>query len=66
MEIGKTYVVSHSRKGKFTLHVTSMSDEWVTGVIVDGTAGAMMEYNEKYKGEELTARKSFIRVVEEL
>lgn len=59
LEVGSTYNVNHSRKGKFSLLVQSDSDEWVTGIIVGGKAGAMLHYNEKECGDEITVRKSF-------
>ena len=61
LENGKTYLISHQRKGAFTLFVESQCDEWVNGQIVDGTASAMMDYNVKQKGEKITCRKSLIR-----
>lgn len=48
-ENGKTYEVTHSRKGRFTLRVENQSEEWLTGLIVDGT-----------ESEEITVRKSFL------
>lgn len=44
-EVGKTYRVQHSRKGTFILLVTSQTDEWVTGTIMEGTAKAMLDRN---------------------
>ena len=61
LEIGKTYDVTHSRKGTFALRVQSQDDEWVTGIILDGKANAMMDYNKKLPGEEITIRKSFCK-----
>lgn len=58
IEVGKTYNVNHSRKGKFTLQVTSVGDEWIDGIIVAGMAKAIMSYNEVYKGEKITVRRS--------
>lgn len=60
VENGKTYNVHHSRKGKFVLLVSSQSEEWISGTIVSGTARAMMDYNIKEAGEEITVRKSFL------
>lgn len=60
VENGKTYNVHHSRKGKFVLCVSSQCEEWISGTIVSGTARAMMDYNIKEAGEEITIRKSFI------
>lgn len=64
LEVKKTYKVNHSRKGTFELKITSLSEEWVTGIIVNGMARAMLPYNEKEIGEEITIRRSFCRFEE--
>ena len=58
VEVGKIYNVAHSRKGKFTMQVKSISGEWVSGVVVDSVAKAIMDYNFKYSGDEITVRDS--------
>lgn len=65
MEVGKTYLVSHSRKGRFTFQVTEINEIWVTGIIVEGVADAIMEYNVKVEGEEITVRASFLKILKE-
>lgn len=57
---GDVYTVNHSRKGLFTLRVESEDSTWLTGVIVEGSAGAVMKYNEKYPGDTIQIRKEFI------
>lgn len=59
IEIGKTYKVNSSRKGKFIGIVTSSSEEWATILITKGKAKAMLDYNEREQGEEVTVRRSF-------
>lgn len=59
VEVGKTYAVDHQRKGKFVLQVTDRDDEFVTGIVVEGKAKAMLRYNEADVGEEVTVRESF-------
>lgn len=66
MEVGKIYKVTHSRKGSFSLKVVAINDEWIEGVIYNGVAGAMMEYNVKLEGEEITVRESFLSNIEEI
>lgn len=56
VEVGRDYRVIHSRKGEFCVRITAASDEWVTGAIISGTAGALMHYNVKEEGEEVTMR----------
>ena len=63
-EEGKIYKVRHSRKGIFHLHVLKQDDTWLTGTIIKGHAGAMLEYNERYVGDEITVRKSFLTILE--
>lgn len=57
--VGKAYEVNSSRKGKFTGVITSLNDEWATVLITNGKARAMLDYNEREKGEEVTVRRSF-------
>ena len=59
LEIGKTYLVNSSRKGTFMATIKSCDETWVTGEIVAGKAGAMMDYNKRSKGEEVTVRRAF-------
>lgn len=62
--VGKEYEVTHSRKGKFLIQINAIDATWVHGVITGGMAGAMMEYNERFEGEEVTVRKSFCKFKE--
>ena len=59
IEVGKQYRITHSRKGQFTANIVGIRDEWVDCVITDGKAGAMLDYNEREKGEAITVRRSF-------
>lgn len=64
IEIGKTYQVNHQRKGRFTLHITSASDEWVDGVVVSGVAEAALQGNEREAGEPISIRRSLCQFTE--
>ena len=57
-EVGKTYEVRHCRKGTFTLRVTAINGEWITGEIVAGVAKAVMSYSVGYEGDSITVRDS--------
>lgn len=57
-EVGKIYHITHSRKGKIALQVTSQDETWVTGIITAGVANAILDYNVKIQGEEITLRKT--------
>lgn len=54
--VGGEYEVRHSRKGTFRMKITALREEWIDGIISDGTAGAMMSYNVRGEGEEITIR----------
>jgi hypothetical protein len=53
---GKQYEVRNERKGTFTMLVTKIDGEWITGTITEGVAKAMMRYNVRDVGEEITVR----------
>ena len=57
IEIGTEYLVKSARKGTFSMLVNHVDGEWITGIITKGKAGAMLKYNERGKGEEITIRR---------
>lgn len=61
LTVGECYAVSSQRKGNFSMRLTSIDDTWATGVIVSGHASAMLAYNERENGEEVTVRREFCR-----
>lgn len=58
IEVGKTYNVNHSRKGKFTFKVSEINGEWATGKVVDGHTIAISGSGSG-PGEDLTIRIAF-------
>ena len=58
VELGKNYKVVHTRKGKFQMQITQITDEWITGIITKGKADAICSYNVGRKGDEITIRKT--------
>ena len=58
LQIGKIYDVFSSRKGKFRMKITGQCEVWAWGIITEGKANAICEYNEREKGEDITIRKS--------
>ena len=58
---GEIYKVNHSRKGVFNLMITTQDETWVTGLIVEGKAGAILEYNEREQFENITIRKELCK-----
>jgi hypothetical protein len=65
LQIGKEYLVSHSRKGTFTGRVKAIDDTWATLEITSGRAGAMMAYNEVGIGEDVTVRLTHCRFTDQ-
>ena len=63
LKSGEIYKVNHSRKGKFKLLVENQCDTWVTGLITEGTAKAILQENERDQFEEITIRKSLCSFV---
>jgi len=58
---GTTYLINHTRKGRFALHVERQDDEWLYGYVAGGVANAIMDYNVCEKGDAITVRKCLIR-----
>lgn len=65
MEVGKTYLVNSSRKGTFAGRLESLDDTWATFTIIGGKARAMLDYNERERGEEVTVRRSLCGFTEQ-
>jgi hypothetical protein len=58
---GQIYMVYHRRKGTFKLMVTEQDETWVTGLILEGKANAILDYNIRERFEEITIRKVLCR-----
>ena len=65
VEVGKIYLVNSQRKGTFMARMTRVDDMWATGIITGGYARAMLDYNERDTGEEVTMRRSLCRFTEQ-
>jgi hypothetical protein len=61
---GNTYKINSSRKGKFTGKLVSADDTWATFEITEGRASAMLDYNVREKGEEVTVRRAWCTFTE--
>ena len=64
--LGSIYNITHARKGTVAVKVCEESNDWVTGVLVDGRPKMMNPYNNINKGEPITLRKSLITLAEEV
>lgn len=56
---GTVYHVKHSGKGEFVMHVTSVTDDFASGTVVEGEAVAFLLHNVAYSGDPITVRISF-------
>lgn len=65
-EPGKTYQISHSRKGRFTVHVISVEGEWVHARIVEGVAKGLRKDVLAAEGESLAFRDSLTQIIREI
>lgn len=61
IEVGKTYIIEHCRKGTFVGKVSRIDHEWVDVVIVRGRPEFLAESNQQNGliGEKMTLRKNF-------
>ena len=66
MEIGRTYNVTHSRKGDFTIKLLNQDDTWSTVLMVAGRTTTMLPENRAFKGDQTTIRTSFLTDIEEV
>ena len=65
LENGKIYLVNSQRKGTFMGRLIKNDDTWADFTIVGGKAKAMIDYNEREKGENVTVRKAFCSFTEQ-
>ena len=55
-EVGKTYVLRHTRLGKATVKILRIDDEWISTEVVAGVLNGMRD--EWHPGDEKTVRSS--------
>lgn len=65
-EIGKTYTITHERKGRFALRITEVTPATLTGEIVEGATIVLVAANRRTVGESVILRRSLIRSVIEV
>ena len=56
IEIGKTYRVTHARKGTFTAKVTGLCGAWVDLEVIDGEAAGLRGDVLAAAGDPITVR----------
>lgn len=65
LENGKTYLVNSTRKGTFAGRLLTHDDTWATFEITGGRAKAILSYNERDVGEEVTVRREWCGFTEQ-
>jgi hypothetical protein len=60
LEVGKIYLIRHSRKGKFVIYIESIHGEWVNAEILEGTTTTFNPDNSRGAGEKITIRETLI------
>jgi len=60
MDIGKTYLIKHQRKGTFMAKILSEDGDFTDALIVAGQADAILAHNIATLGETITFRRSFV------
>lgn len=57
----KHYKIQHQRKGTFYGRCVDPGDggEWATFEVTHGVANAVLSYNVRHQGDDVTVRKSF-------
>lgn len=65
-EAGKTYEIKHSRKGKLTVKIEGVSDEWVHSKIIAGNAMGVRGDVLASEGDDLTFRASLATILREV
>ena len=63
---GGLYLVTSTRKGTFMGRLIHHCETWATFQITAGKASAMLDYNEREKGEEVTVRRALCTFTEQL
>ncbi len=58
VEIGKTYAVNHSHKGRATVVVLESSDPWIVCRVVEGHFQGRSKESRRGVGDELSIRDS--------
>lgn len=56
LELGKTYRVTHNRKGVFDMTIKSQNNEWVSGLVTKVIKGGRI-----YPDEDITVRRTFCK-----
>lgn len=65
LQVGKEYLVKHSRKGTFAARVAAFDSTWATLVMSGGKASARMAYNEATVGDEVVVRLTLCQFTEQ-
>ena len=57
---GKTYIIQHVRNGVFTMKVTSIDDQYITGIVTDTRVAAMFSNGQYEEGDPITISRDLV------
>lgn len=61
---GKTYEIHHVRNGIFTMKITSIDDQYITGIVADTRTAAMFSSDQCEEGDQITiSRDLMLRII---
>lgn len=57
---GKTYEIHHVRIGIFTMKITSIDDQYITGIVTDTRTAAMFFSDQCEEGDPITISRDLV------
>lgn len=57
---GKTYTIYHVRNGIFTMKITSIDDQYITGIVTDTRTAAMFFSDQCEEGDTITIGRDLV------
>ena len=60
LEVGKTYLINHSRKGVFAAEVSKIREDWLDCVVIEGFTNTTLLENVCYMGDSVSLKRQFI------
>ena len=57
---GQTYTIHHVRNGIFTMKITSIDDQYITGIVTDTRIAAMFFSDQCEEGDPITISRDLV------
>lgn len=57
---GETYEIHHVRNGIFTMKITSIDDQYITGIVTDTRTAAMFFRDQCEEGDPITIGRDLV------